>query len=231
LIDDFSRLNQGNLPGDPTPRLFNLVGGDYGELGAPFVIRPSERLMEITIGSENVGQPEPESNPGTTPTFNYWFAKFDLPACFDLTGYSAIQFDLLAPAGVNMNFTMTQRSADCQIRLLDSIYHPLTRYSTPDGTKKTITLPLSDYATNLRGGRFDFRYLKDWTIVNLSPVGARVQISNLMLRGCLNTTTSSTVGTSTGTSSTFAAPSASQTKSSAAATYESWLFALGALFL
>ena len=69
--------------------------------------------MRIVAGTANVGNPEPWANPGTAPTFNYWFAKFDEPACYNLTPFQAIQFDLIAPTGSQMNFTMTQKSPNC----------------------------------------------------------------------------------------------------------------------
>ena len=69
--------------------------------------------------------------------------------------------------------------------ILDSVYHPLSKYITPNGQKQTVTLPLSDFATNLRGGKFDMARLKDWTIVNLVPANRRTAfiISNLKLKG------------------------------------------------
>jgi hypothetical protein len=103
------------------PKQVNLLGGDYGAAGASFEIRPAERSMVIRSGTANIGQPEPQANPGTAPTFNYWFAKFEPLACFDLSKYSAIQFDLVAPVGSNMNFTMTQKSADCTTRLVGKL--------------------------------------------------------------------------------------------------------------
>lgn len=77
---------------------------------------PETKSMMITSGQADIGQPEPQANPGTAPTFNYWFAKFDQVACFNLAGFSAIQFDLIAPVGSNMNFTMTQKSPNCSVR-------------------------------------------------------------------------------------------------------------------
>lgn len=232
LVDDYSKITPGFLPNDPDPKQFNLLGGDYGQAGAPFEIQTDKKQVEITIGSANVGQPEPEANPGTAPTTNYWFAKFDQVACFDLTGYSAIQFDLIAPAGVDANFTMTQKSADCKSRLVDSVYTPLTKYITPDGTKKTVTLPLSDFSKNLVGGDFDFAHLKDWTIVNLKPVGAKIQISNMVLVGCQTSASAPTAsGSSTATASTTRSAQATQTSNSAQTASISLFFtALALLF-
>jgi hypothetical protein len=190
LVDDFAKITTGRLPDDSDIKQFNLLGGDYGSAGAAFRIDTLAKSMSITAGSANIGQPEPWANPGTAPTINYWFAKFDRVACFDLSGYSAVAFDLVAPAGSNMNFTMTQRSADCQSRLVDSVYRPLSSYVTPNGQKQTVVLPFADFSKTLVGGQFDFKHLKDWTAVNLVPFGARFTISNLVLRGnCIPTPT------------------------------------------
>ena len=56
--------------------------------------------MTIVASSRDVGQPEPWANPGTAETVNYWFVKFDAIACYDLTPYSAIEFDLIAPGKI-----------------------------------------------------------------------------------------------------------------------------------
>ena len=120
LVDDFSAIRPAMIFGEP--KQVNVLGGDYGAAGASFEIRPNERSMVIRSGSANIGQPEPQANPGTAPTFNYWFAKFEPLACVDLSKYSAIQFDLIAPTGSNMNFTMTQKSADCATRLVGKLF-------------------------------------------------------------------------------------------------------------
>lgn len=187
LVDDFSKITTGTLPGDAAIKEFNLLGGDYGAAGAPFTITPASKSMTITAQTADIGNPEPQANPGAAATFNYWFTKFDLNACFDLTGYTAISFDLVAPTGSDMNFTMTQKNPTCSTgnttRLVDSVYKPLSAYFRPDGTKKTVVLPFADYKTNLAGGEFDFVHLKDWTIVNLVPANAVFTMSNLKLVG------------------------------------------------
>ena len=181
LIDDFSAIRTGWL--DNLPKFFNLVGGDYGSLGAPFTINPNNQSLSIKAGSYPVGVPEAQANPGTAPTFNYWYVKFDREACFNTTIYSGISFDLIAPLGSDMNFTMTQRSKNCSVRLVDSQYHLLSKYITPDGTKQTVYLPFSDYSLNLFGEAFDFEYFKDWTLVNLGPEGSEFVMSDLKLVG------------------------------------------------
>ena len=112
LIDDFATTQNATVIGEN--KIVNKLGGDYGSAGAPFQIDTSARRMRIIADEENIGQPEPWANPGTAPTFNYWFVKFDEFACYDLTPFQAIQFDLIAPRGSNMNFTLTQKSSDCQ---------------------------------------------------------------------------------------------------------------------
>lgn len=66
-------------------------------------------------------------------------------------------------------------------------------------------MPLSDFTDNLVGGKFDFKHLKDWTIVNIQPAGSEVYISNLVLVGC---------PTSSVAASTSAESAAAQTTSS-----------------
>jgi hypothetical protein len=113
--------------------------------------------------------------------------QFDKIACFDLTGYTAIEFDLVAPEQTTMNITMTQNSADCQTQLVNSVYHPLSRYlPSITGKVQTVTLPISDFAKNLDGEDFDFKHLKEWTIVNMETNAAPdnvVQMSNMVLKG------------------------------------------------
>jgi hypothetical protein len=143
---------------------------------------------------------------------NFWFSKFDLAACFDLSAYEAIQFDVVAPAGSSAEFCLTQRSADCQTRLADSQYMPLSKYITPNGSKQTVTMPISDFGKNVNGGNFDFLHLKDWTLNDLSPTGVTIEISNFrLLRACggrgnlvtlLKTTTGSKMLTASGISAT-----------------------------
>jgi hypothetical protein len=176
---------------DNLPKTFNALGGDYGSLGAPFTIDTVKKSMTINARSYPVGVPEAQANPGTAPTFNYWFAKFDEAACFDATVYAGLSFDIIAPFGSDMNFTMTQQSPNCSYRLVDSQYQLLSKYITPDGTKKNVFLPFSDFSTNLYGQAFDFIHLKDWTLVNLGPEGSEFVISELKLIGkpvkCVNT--------------------------------------------
>jgi hypothetical protein len=130
-----------------------------------------------------------------TATPNFFFTKYNAEECFDLRGYDAIQFDLLAPVGSEGLFTLTQMAEDCTTRLLDSTYTPLSRYITPNGQVQTVYQPLSDFALNVEGGAFDFQHLKDWTFVNLAPIGAEFVISNYVLRG--NCTTGTEPGTAT----------------------------------
>lgn len=41
----------------------------------------------------------------------------------------------------------------------------------------------SDFAENTLGGQFDFEHLKDWTMVNMLPLGQPVQFRNMRLLG------------------------------------------------
>jgi type IV secretory pathway VirB10-like protein len=44
-------------------------------------------------------------------------------------------------------------------------------------------MSLKDFAKNIDGADFDFKHLKDWTLVNLKPVGVVIKLSNLVLKG------------------------------------------------
>eukprot|EP00842_Homolaphlyctis_polyrhiza_P004972 jgi/Hompol1/5476/HPOL_000915-RA len=152
LVDDFSKLLTAVFPGETVPRQVNILGGDYGAVGVDFKIDTTKRSVLLTV---------------TNATSNFWFAKFDQGACFDLRPYVAIQFDVISAAGSDMLFTLTQKSADCSVRVDngDSTYLTMSNYIKPDGTKKTVTLPLNDFANNNIGGKYDFQHLKDWTLV------------------------------------------------------------------
>ena len=158
LIDDFAKIDQHDYEG--AQRYFNLVGGDYGQVGIDATYDTVNKRVKLT----------------STAADNFWFSKFDLQACFNLKGYTAIQFDFEAPAGTDTSFTLTQKSADCVDRLVDSAYVGLGQ--PMDGTKKKITLPLSAFSKNLNGTDFDFDHLKDWTLV-----GTTAYFSNFVLKG------------------------------------------------
>jgi hypothetical protein len=165
LVDDFAIADVHNYQG--ATRNFNLLGGDYGAVG--LTAEYSTTLKHVTLTS--------------TVEKNFWFAKFDLGACFDLSPFNAIQFDMVAPVDTNAIFTLTQKSVNCVDRLVDSQYMRLSNYVTPNGQKQTVTMPLTDFAKNLDGNAFDFKHLKDWTLNSLLPVGVSITISNLMLVG------------------------------------------------
>ncbi|KND02113.1 uncharacterized protein SPPG_02609 [Spizellomyces punctatus DAOM BR117] len=188
LVDDFTAIRTGSLPGETVVRDFNLLGGDYGKsdgASLTYTIDTTAKHVELTAGA----------------TENFWFAKFDRDSCFDLVTpkYQAIVFDLVAPAGSDFTMTLTQKTPDCVDRAganSDSVYVPLTKYITPNGQKQTVTVPFSDFATNLAGQPFDMVHLKDWTIVGVKPVGTKMQLSNLLLtRACNGTLPSSTAST------------------------------------
>ncbi|KAI8921597.1 hypothetical protein BC831DRAFT_506637 [Entophlyctis helioformis] len=188
LVDDFAANRMVTLlpidGGDQRPG--NLMGGDYGAVGATFVVDTTAKEVVLT---------------STNGTSNFWFAKFDIGACFDLTGYYAIAFDI--------------RSANCSVRLVDSDYLPLSKYITPDGTKKTVIQPLTDFAKNIEGGPFDFVHLKDWTMVDMKPQGAVFRLSNLrLIGGCSPTATAGAAAASS--SAAAAAAKASSTAPAAA---------------
>ena len=128
LVDNFAKITNGFLPNDASPKQFNLIGGDYGSAGADFVIDTDSKTLSIVAGTANVGQPEPLANPNTAVTFNYWFAKFDRDACYNLTQYSGISFDLVAPLGSDMNFTLTQKVSHFDLKCNRLFFMKLAGY-------------------------------------------------------------------------------------------------------
>lgn len=48
LVDDFANPKLDYLPGDPVPRFFNLMGGDYGAEGLEFEIQGAQKQVKIT---------------------------------------------------------------------------------------------------------------------------------------------------------------------------------------
>lgn len=175
-------------------RYFNLLGGDYGikEEGKSKIEvfpDPENGYMQFLADWGKEDSSEAWTHPGMPNSHNYWYAKFDQYACFDLRGFSAIQFDLVAPANAEMTFVLTQKASNCSMsplqtaRLIDSQYQPLKKYITPDGTKQTLTLPLSDFAKNVIGQDFDMAHLKDFTIIDIKPNDFNFQLSNFKLLG------------------------------------------------
>ena len=195
LVDDFkaARLLPLDIEVPPPMRYFNLIGGDYGikeENNNAIKVFPNETngYMNIyaELGPEDTS--EAYTHPGKPNSRNYWYVKFDKYACFDLTPFKFIQFDLKAPAGSEMTFVLTQKAPNCTefptqtARLIDSDYQLLSKYATMDGTKKQVKIPLSDFKMNLEGKEFDMKHLKDFTIVDIVPA-ANMELSNFWLVG------------------------------------------------
>jgi hypothetical protein len=189
LIDDYSVVEQRNYDG--ALRYFNRVNADYGHVGMTATYEQANRRVVLV----------------PTATDNFWFVKFNIQACFDLRGYTGIQFDITAPTNSSSLFTLTQQAPDCITRLVDSVYTPLDRYITPNGVRQTVLQPLSDFALNLNNEPFDWVHFKDWTAVNLLPVGARFEVTNFILKGnCSTVARASSVAPGT-TPSTAVPPS------------------------
>ena len=103
------------------------------------------------------------------------------------------------PVGTTFLFTLTQKMPDCTTRGVDSQYHDIKTFVTPNGQKQTFTVPLSAFATNIQGGAFDFQRLKDLTMVNLQPAGTVVKVHNIKMIGACTSTSSVASSTSTTT--------------------------------
>ncbi|KAJ3342168.1 hypothetical protein HDU83_006203 [Entophlyctis luteolus] len=132
----------------------------------------------------------------TQPFDNSWFTKFNWINDFDLTPYKGFSIDLIAPVGSDFNMTLTQWIPSNNTRGVDSQYRPLSYYLTPTGQPQTLTVPLTDFATNLVGGQFDFANLKDLTIVNFVPVGAQFVFTRITLLGDCSSSSSTAAAAS-----------------------------------
>ncbi|KAI8819157.1 uncharacterized protein EV422DRAFT_535323 [Fimicolochytrium jonesii] len=214
LVDDFHVYNRSMLPiqGEKDPRQVNLLGGDYGTDGTlKFNVSVANKDVEVT----------PVSGA------SYFFFKFDAGACFDLSGFNSLSFDIIAPVGGSFDIGLTQKSADCHERLggetsqYDSKYLPLTQFVTPDGTtKQTVVVPFYSLAGPTQAGpAFDFVHLKDVTFINWKSFNSVYKISNIRLRRACgengpsgaNHTISGAAPTGPTTSSTAPAPGATAT--------------------
>jgi hypothetical protein len=191
LVDDFSRNRI--IFFDGADRLVNLLDADYGTESPLTTMTVDTRARTMTVV------------PGTAEAF--FFAKYNQLACFDLTRYTAFEFELEAPANAEAAFTLTQSNRQCTARVEpgDSVYHPLSRYYTP-GRRQLVRLPFSDFAINVLGGPFDMEHLKDWTMVSMKPIGARFVFRNMRLignrAGCSRTSTTTSSRTTTTTTTT-----------------------------
>jgi hypothetical protein len=154
-----------------------------------------------------------------------WFVKFDWFNDFDLTPFTAIQIDLIAPKGSDFNITLTQwvpavpgvRDGKGS-RGIDSAYYLLSSYLTPNGTPQTLTMPLSGFATNLKGGPFNFAHLKDLTLVNFGPKDTVFTFTKIVLIGNCSSSNALASTTSTGVVATGTAGLGAVTTSAAVST-------------
>ncbi|KAI9325658.1 hypothetical protein DFJ73DRAFT_965667 [Zopfochytrium polystomum] len=219
-----------NFPGtfNGCNKTLNLLGGDYGDSGADETMTLGQLKIVSGNNSVAINGLEAASHPNTAVTFNYWYVKFNWENDFDLTPYTAMVIDLIAPAGSDFNVTLTQwipatpgvRDGKGD-RGIDSSYHLLSSYLTPSGSPQTLVMPISDFSTNLNGGKFDLANLKDLTLVNFGPIGATFTFTKITLRGnCSSSSSSGTspTGTATGSSkSATVSPTGTTTSSKSAA--------------
>ena len=97
------------------------------------------------------------------------------------------------------------KEADSDYTDADSVYIPLSRYYKTPGRKSVVRIPFTDFEENVKGGKFDFAHLKDWTMVAMKPQGGRFIFGNMKLLGgplgCIPTTNPQTTTTTTTTTS------------------------------
>ncbi|KAJ3288340.1 hypothetical protein HK104_008229 [Borealophlyctis nickersoniae] len=191
LLDDFSqeRIWTAPPPSNEVKRQ-NALGGDWGMAGGNFTINPTAKTMTITPAKVPTPWPAEAFNPGTVPTFNYFYTQFTdqrqifNKACANLTAFEALELEVTAPAGFDFNITYTQRArGDCDTRIFDSVYRAFTSYYKTPGVKATIRLPFSDFSKDLSGADFNYAWNKDITLINL--VNARPTDSLVVSRATL----------------------------------------------
>ncbi|KAI9205470.1 uncharacterized protein BJ171DRAFT_567264 [Polychytrium aggregatum] len=208
---------------DPGDQYHTPSGGLIGADGANLTILPAGGL-QITAGFDNVlysQGAELSTHPGTVATFNYWFIQFNPQICYDMSNAATLEFDVVIDPGVNFNITLTQKSADCLNRSIDSQYFLLSKYLTPNGQPQHLSIPLKDFSTNLLGQPYDFKHNKDLTFVNLTPQGGNIVLKNFVVTGSCNAPSAS------GTSSAAAPGASSSPKSSSASVSAGWSVVAG----
>ncbi|KAJ3062480.1 hypothetical protein HDU98_001620 [Podochytrium sp. JEL0797] len=177
-------------------KTLNFLGGDYGDSGAAEVLTNGQLQITSSNNSAVTSNLETPSHPLTAETINYWFVKFDWENDFDLTPFSGLSLDLIAPVGSDFNITLTQWIPSNNTRGVDSQYRLLSSYLTPTGKPQTLNLKWSDFSTNLYGQPYDFKNLKDLTLVNFVPVASQFVFTRIELIG--NCSASATATTASG---------------------------------
>lgn len=174
LVDDFVIAQQDFIDG--LDRYVSLLGGDYGGQG-----------VEMDFGT--VGPTNGHVLVVPTEKSNHFFFKLNKEACVDISSFSALRVVLSAPAGANAKFTLTQKTKDCKERVEggDSTYVSLSKYVQMDGNVQTLIMPLSDFAGRADASKvpapFDFLHLKDFTFVDMMPMGSEWRIYEIEMIG------------------------------------------------
>ncbi|KAI9330137.1 hypothetical protein DFJ73DRAFT_964057 [Zopfochytrium polystomum] len=208
-------------------KTLNLLGGDYGDSGANETLANGRLTMVSSDQVATVGNQESPSHPNNVTSHNYWYAKFNWENDYDLTPFWGARLSIIMPPASDFNITLTQwLPANPAVRDgtgdrgVDTNWILASRYLSPasfDGaTPQTLVIPFADFATNQKGGAFDFAHLKDLTFVNLLPFGATFAIERieLLYKNCQAPATSGTVTTGGGQTTTTATATASTAASS-----------------
>lgn len=159
-MDDFKKNPQPRKFFDGADRYINLLGGDYGG-------------DNVTMNFDNVADGYMTVTP--TQATNFFFFKANEQACYDLRKFTALHWDMEAPAGAESDLTLTVMHANCTTRddTGDSSYKIVTPYTAgkaTNGQKQTFVAPMADFGVNTRGQAYDFQHFKDFTFVNMKPV-------------------------------------------------------------
>ncbi|KAJ3015323.1 hypothetical protein HKX48_004662 [Thoreauomyces humboldtii] len=114
---------------------------------------------------------------GTTSysTRNYWYTTIS-QFCLDITPYTHLRFDLVAPAGSDFFIKLQSRDAGCTTDLPSPIYVRASDYTVMDGTNRSVAIPIVDL-----GVTAPLSVRSIW-FTDLYPKNTTFYIDNVMLQ-------------------------------------------------
>ncbi|KAJ3146544.1 hypothetical protein HDU86_008476 [Geranomyces michiganensis] len=112
-------------------------------------------------------------------TRNSWYTTLS-KFCFDVTTYSDVTFDLIAPPGSDFFVSLVSYDSDCKTPANTATYVRVSDYTITDGRNRTVSIPIKDL--NPKNSKF----VKTLVFSNLSPKNAIFYLDNVLLtKRCL----------------------------------------------
>ncbi|KAI9359186.1 hypothetical protein DFJ73DRAFT_774105 [Zopfochytrium polystomum] len=149
----------------------DLIGGYYEgveEDGTVFTLDPAGGRLVVDVGTT-----------GTKGANSFSVAFFK-----DLSNYSAIAIDLVAPVGFDFNISLSpSQGADSPTR------RTLASYLTPSAAPQSLLLPIADLLANTNPPAIVAGKLR---FANFAPPGASLSLSKITLKGACGQTASLT---------------------------------------